>query len=248
VGVRILVIQHDDDAGLRVLEAPLAERGAQLEVWIPHQCAAPLEPFARYDGVVVLGGIVNPDEDAANAWLATERCCLEDALAEQIPTLGVCLGGQLLAQVAGGDAYRSPVPEVGWFSIAAQPGLRTDPVFRDFPESFDVFEWHLYRFDPPPGSQLLATTANATQAIRVGENAWGIQFHIEADAATVADWLSSGADEAVSLGVDIAEVLEQTTRLAPAQTALCHAMGRRFAEVVESRAAARYVAKPARTS
>jgi len=246
--VRILVVQHDDDSDLRSLAPPLRAANATLEVWVSHRRAAPTLPFCDYDGVVVLGGIVNPDQDDEHAWLATERFCLEAALRHAIPTLGVCLGGQLLAQVAGGRAYRSPAPEIGWYPILAGRSMRDDVLFGGFPARFDAFEWHEYRFDPPPDAVRLASNANATQAFRVGERAWGIQFHIEADEPTVNEWLDIAGDDARASGVDVDAVRIDTARHGPAQRALCTQLGERFAAVVAAYAGDKNAARPARTS
>ena len=230
--MRILVIQHDDDSDLGTLGEPLIAAGAEIEAWTAHRKAAPNRPIADYDGVIVLGGIVNPDQDDEHAWLATERFAMETALGEAIPLLGVCLGGQLLAQTAGGTAGKSPVPEVGWFEVESTPALRADRLFGGFPDRFTAFEWHHYRFELPPGSVLLARNGNANQAFRVGENAWGIQFHIEASGRIVREWLEVGGDDARSVGIDPADIDRATNLHDDAQIALCRQLGERFADVV----------------
>jgi GMP synthase-like glutamine amidotransferase len=226
--MRILVIQHDDDSGLGTMAAPLADAGCTLENWVAHRKAAPDRPVPDYDGVIVLGGIVNPDEDDEHQWLATERYALREALDLGIPTLGICLGGQLLAQTAGGQAPKAERPEIGWFPLRATPALDDDPLFCDFPAEFESFEWHHYRFDLPPGAVLLAANDNVNQAFRVGR-AWGTQFHIEVKADMVLDWLVTGAPDALAHGADIDAIRAETIAKEAPHAELAGALARRFA-------------------
>src|SRR3954467_2878684 len=116
--MRILVLQHDDDSGLDALEGPLREAGAEPGAWFSRRPPEPAHPIEAYDGLMVLGGIANPDEDAIHPWLTVERGMIEEAPHREVPGLGVGLGGQLLAQAAGGIAFRAPEgPEIGWNAI-----------------------------------------------------------------------------------------------------------------------------------
>jgi GMP synthase-like glutamine amidotransferase len=229
---RILVLRHDTDSGLGSLEAPLRDAGLAIEVWESHVTAAPSLPTTGYHGVIVLGGIVNPDQDDEHAWLASERTTIEQALAAGIPTLGVCLGGQLLAQAAGGSAQASPHAEIGWFEIEATPALAEDELFSGFPERFTSFEWHYYCFDPPPGATLLARGGAFNQAFRVGDRAWGTQFHIEVEAPSVHEWLGIASEDVVAHGFHPEEIARRTVEVDAEHVALAHGLSARFAEVV----------------
>ncbi len=237
--MRILVIQHDDDSGIGTLHDPLIEAGAELEAWIPHGKAAPDRPVAEYDGVIVLGGIINPDEDDEHAWLATERFAMRQALDLEIPTLGICLGGQLLAQTAGGTASLAPRSEIGWYRLHATSELAGDPVFGEFPAEFESFEWHHYCFELPPGAVLLATNDNVNQAFRIGMHAWGTQFHIEVPGSMIKEWLVSGAPDAIAHGADIDAIRADTDARDAAHAALAATLARRFAAVVAAASAYR---------
>ncbi len=235
---RILVLQHDSDSGLGSLEAPLRAAGLAIDVWESH--VTPEAPdVASYHGVIVLGGIVNPDEDEEHAWLASERTAIETALEARIPTLGVCLGGQLLAQAAGGSAQASPHAEIGWYEIEATPSLASDELFCDFPERFPSFEWHYYCFEPPPGATLLAHGGAFNQAFRYGDRAWGTQFHIEVAASSVHEWLAIGAADVSSHGFDAETIAARTDQIDAEHVALAHQLSRRFAEIVERHATER---------
>ncbi len=238
--MQILVLQHDGDSGLDSLEEPLREAGARFDVWESHREPAPNRPVTDYDGLVVLGGIANPDEDAEHAWLATERTLMRDALDRELPVLGVCLGGQLLAQVAGGTAGPAPGgPEIGWHEVRATPAQASDELFGGLPQAFRTFEWHGYCFQPPPTATLLYDNDRFNQAFRHGRNAWGTQFHFEAAPDTIRDWFATARDEALAYGVDIDEVERGTVRFGDAQVALCRTVAGRFAAVVARYAGSR---------
>ena len=238
--MRILVMQHDDDSGLDALEAPLRAAGADIEVWYASRTAAPEHPLEAYDGLIVLGGIVNPDEDAQHPWLATERSMIEDALRREVPVLGICLGGQLLAQATGGEAFRAPDgPGIGWLPIQATEEQAEDELFGDLPSSFYAFEWHHFCFTPPEDATLIYNTPRFNQAFRYGRNAWGTQFHFEAEPETVNEWIDTARDEAITHGVDIDNLRATTARYGPTQVELCHRVALRFVAVVGRYAGAR---------
>jgi len=236
---KILVLD-DDDSALDALEQPLREAGAEIEVWFSHRTPEPEHPLEAYDGLIVLGGIANPDEDAIHPWLTVERAMIEEALQGEVPVLGVCLGGQLLAQAAGGVAFRAPEgPEIGWNVIHATEDQADDELFGDLPPAFTTFEWHAFCFTPPAEATLLYGTERFNQAFRYGRNAWGTQFHFEAEPATILEWLVVGRDDALAHGVDFHAVSDATERYGATQVELCHRVARRFGAIVGRYAGAR---------
>jgi GMP synthase (glutamine-hydrolysing) len=106
-----------------------------------------------------------------------------------MPVLGVCLGAQLLAKAANAPVYRVERPEIGWFDVELTADAADDPVFSGFPRRFDAFQWHFYTYDLPGGAVELARSAACTQAFRLGDSAWGIQFHAEVTLPQVESWL-----------------------------------------------------------
>ena len=161
------------------------------------------------------------------------RAAFEEALRRELPVLGVCLGGQLLAQAAGGVAFRAPEgPEIGWNVIQGTDEQPEDELFGELPAAFETFEWHGFCFTPPDDAVLLYGTERFHQAFRLGRNAWGTQFHFEALPGTILDWLETGRDEAVAHGVDFDAVRAATERYGTTQVELCHRVGRRFGAIV----------------
>ncbi len=234
--MRLLILQHDDTAGLGTLEAPLRARGAELEVVFPGRSAEPSRALDAYDGLIVLGGEAHPDADAEHPWLAVDRALLLEALDLELPTLGICLGAQLLAQVVGGGAARMPRPEIGWFTVRFTPEARQDPLFAGLGDAFCAVVWHHYGFDLPADVPVLGRTARAQHAFRVGPAAWGIQFHVEADRSTVETWAAGGPDEVEAHAGGATALLRETAERIDDHVAAARELADRFADLVERRA------------
>lgn len=192
---KLLVFQHVASEPLGHLDPLLRDSGFRIRYVNfgrdPHAEA----DIRRYDGLVVLGGPMNVDQVARHAHLATEMRIIREAVASERPVLGICLGAQLLAAAMGGEVRPNPVPEIGWYRLHTRPEARGDRLFRHFEHGSQyIFQWHAYTFAPPPGAAPLAWTRSCrNQAYRLGEHAWGLQFHLEADAALISRWLEQPA-------------------------------------------------------
>ena len=146
-----------------------------------------------FAGIGMMGGPMAAYD--ALPWVAPMSDLLRDAVAQQVPVIGHCLGGQLLAQALGARVDRAPRPEIGWFDVDvdAAPSAREWFGGRD---RFTTFQWHYDGFALPDGAQRVLTgAAHANQAFVVDERHIGLQCHIEMTSALVESWLGSGADE-----------------------------------------------------
>jgi GMP synthase-like glutamine amidotransferase len=125
-------------------------------------------------------------------------------LDDGMPILAVCLGNQLLAEAAGGSAGRASEPEIGWREVEITEEGSSDPVIGALAPSFTAFQWHSYEAVPPEGAAILARSPVCAQSYRLGERAWGIQFHAEVTAADVGKWIDDyrSDEDAVRIGVD----------------------------------------------
>lgn len=232
---RILVAQHDPDAPLGLLEAPLRSAGCELEVWHARDEAPPSIDGAA--ALVVLGSEMHPSQDAEHPWLAASRSLAREALAAGVPVLGVCLGGQLLAQAAGGEAGPIGRLELGWLPLEPVGDAADDPLLGALPASgYSAFQWHEYGFGIPPRARLLARMGTGNQAFRVdGAPAWGIQFHVEVDPSIVESWVDGNEDRLEALGVEPAELLAESARRHEANAAVARDMAGRFARLAGAR-------------
>jgi len=120
-------------------------------------------------------------------WLVSEKRLIERVIAAGKPTLGICLGAQLLAVVLGGNVTRNPLKEIGWFPVQLTPAGRATDLFREFPEDFTVFHWHADRFSIPRGAiHVAGSVACAEQAFVYNGCVVGLQFHLEFTAESIA--------------------------------------------------------------
>jgi GMP synthase-like glutamine amidotransferase len=155
---------------------------------------------------MVFGGSMHPDQDESFDWLETETLFLENLLAEDVPTIGVCLGAQLLARAAGAEVKPAAEPEIGWCEIELTEAGYGDRVLGTLPRREAGFQWHHYTFELPDGAVELARSAVCTQAFRLGR-AWGIQFHAEVTRPMIEAWTKEDTEE---LPVTRAELLRET--------------------------------------
>lgn len=206
----ILVIQPDAEDPIGPLGHWLTSAGAELDVrraWIDSELPAELDGF---DALIVLGGGMGATDDDAHPWLARLRQLLRDATTRELPTLGICLGGQLLAVAHGGRVERSPLgPEYGAQLIAKRASASTDPLFGALPITPDVIQWHTDAITAlPPGAHQLASSPGCEQqAFRLGRVAWGLQFHIETTPEIVRTWADQDAVELA--GYDVERILDR---------------------------------------
>jgi GMP synthase (glutamine-hydrolysing) len=188
--VRVLSLIHQDDAPTGTFADAVRERGGELTEWNLAR-GAPPEPPEAFDAVFIFGGGVQVDQEDQHPWLRDEDDLIKSLLAADVPLLGVCLGGQLIAKAAGGHVGPAPREEVGWHEVQLTPEAAGDPLFAPAPERFDTFQWHSYAFDLPPGGAPLARNSVGLQAYRIGDSVWGIQFHAEVTREIVEGWLAS---------------------------------------------------------
>ncbi|HET7571494.1 MAG TPA: type 1 glutamine amidotransferase [Gaiellaceae bacterium] len=185
--MRVLSVVHGTDAGSELYGPAVRDAGHSFAEWSPAS-GEPL-PGAGYDAVLVFGGAMHADQDAIHPWLGDEARWLRGLLERGVPTLGICLGVQMLARAAG--AWVGPLPEreAGWHEVELSEAGVSDPVLGALPRRFDALEWHYYTYGVPDGAVELARSEACTQAFRLGDACWGVQFHPEVSAPQLERWL-----------------------------------------------------------
>lgn len=190
----VLAIQSDPTDPPAMVGEWLAEAG--IEVRVVHAYAGEPVPDRvpeDVDGLLPLGGAMAAWEDEAGPWLPATRALLVDAVARDVPVLGLCLGGQLLAMALGGVVDRAPVAEVGVVQVRFEAGAASDAVFSSAAGQVrPAAQWHGDAIlQPPAGAVLLAgNDACPVQAFRYGDCAYGLQFHPEVDGPIIGSWAS----------------------------------------------------------
>jgi GMP synthase-like glutamine amidotransferase len=234
---KCLVMQHAAPESPFAIADALRDAGIEIElcrVFAGDQLPSRIEAF---DGLVVMGGPMSAASDDGFPTRDAEIDLIAGAVRAGIPTLGICLGAQLLAVAGNGSVYPGARgPEIGWGPVRLDAACRDDPLFCGLPEELTVLHWHGDTYDLPPGSQHLISNATyAQQAFRMADVAWGIQFHLEVDEAAVAGFVAEFGREAEAApgGADAirAATPAAVARLAQVRATVCD----RFAELVSAR-------------
>lgn len=157
----------------------------------------PVDPRA-FSGVAMMGGPMSVNDPLA--WIEPVLQLVREATSANVPVLGHCLGGQLLARALGARVSRSPVPEIGWVDVEA-PDAAARAAWFGGRARFTTFQWHFEAFDlPDAATRILANAFNRNQAFVVGDRHVGFQCHVEMTADLVRSWCDTGAGEIAGPG------------------------------------------------
>ena len=191
----MLSVIHGTDARAELFSGVIEDAGHMHDEWSLAWRTPPPRPVDAYDAVLVFGGAMHADQDDRHPWMREENLFLQRLLDRHVPVLGVCLGAQLLAKASAAPVGLSSEPEVGWFEVELTAEGRDDPVLGSLPPKFTAFQWHFYTHGLPAGAVELARSRVCTQAFRLGESAWGVQFHPEVTAKQVKSWIVEDEDD-----------------------------------------------------
>jgi GMP synthase (glutamine-hydrolysing) len=188
---RALIVQHTPSEGLGWLQKWLPDAGVDVHPIHPY-LGHRVPPSVEGDALIVLGGPMGAYDDDVAPWLPSVRSLLNTAVDDGVPTLGICLGAQMLAAARGGSVVRGGAgPELGLGEVTVSTGDELLAV-----GTLPVLQWHFDVVSELPGDSTLLASSDRypVQAFRVGEVAWGLQFHVEATLAMVSDWANEDLD------------------------------------------------------
>jgi len=139
---------------------------------------------------------MNVYEEDRYPFLIEEDLFIKEAIQRGKSILGICLGAQLIAKALGAKVFKASVKEIGWYDVSLTRIGSIDPFFSHLPKTFSVFQWHGDTFEIPHGAILIATSSHVPhQAFRYGDNAYGLQFHLEVTQDIIREWMESYEEE-----------------------------------------------------
>jgi len=221
---RALILQHEEPTPPGLVSDWLDQRGARIKVLridLDDRVPDPRD----YELVVSLGSEFAAFDDSI-PFIQREMQLLRQAAAYDVPVLGLCFGGQLMARALGGTSFRADRPEIGWL-----------PVRTDDPQLIAEgpwFQWHFDTFTLPPGATLLAETDLGPQAYVVGRSL-GLQFHPEVTPEIMDAWVQTYRHELDADGVDPDALLEETRQRAPVSRNLAERLFDRYLDAIVRR-------------
>jgi GMP synthase (glutamine-hydrolysing) len=195
----ILLVRNDRYESFGVAPGALARAGVDIltfDATLPGMEMPPLEDVA---GVVTFGGTMNVNQVDEYPYLARVIGYTSEAIQRGVPYLGICLGSQILARASGADVVQGSVREVGFEPVRPTPDASQDPLLSFLGDREMVLQWHEDTHELPAGAALLMKGDRIpVQGYRVGDRAWGIQFHLEVDMWEL-DWWLDASDAQVDL-------------------------------------------------
>jgi GMP synthase-like glutamine amidotransferase len=184
----VLILQNANNDGPDYFEDYLVHQSVPYQIVNAAQGQALPQTMAMHSGFALMGGPMGANDEAEFAHLTQAYVLLDQALAQGIPVIGHCLGGQMLARALGGTVSKARTLEVGWHPVTPMKSARTEEWLGD--NTFYTMQWHYDEFSLAPGAQLLASSPYAPHQAFVAEGKFlGMQFHIEARAAKIDTWL-----------------------------------------------------------
>ncbi len=188
--VMIYYLQHIAIEGPGTLGDFLREKGFTARTIALYNGEPLPKDFDEMQGVVILGGPMNVYEEKRYPFLKQEDVFIRELIRRDIPTLGLCLGAQLIAKAAGARVSRAPVKELGFRTLSLTEEGKKDVLFSGLADrELSFFQWHEDTFDVPAGGELLLKGSECcNQAFRLGRKIYGLQCHMEIGQATALEW------------------------------------------------------------
>lgn len=209
-----VALRHVAFEDLGLLSAVLDQAG-----WAVSYCEAPADDLTdpvieKADLLIVLGGPIGAYEDDRYPFLGKELALLERRLARNRPTLGICLGCQLMARALGARVFPGPAKEIGWGRVALTDEGRASCLSPLAEEKAEVLHWHGDTFDlPDKAVRLASNAAYENQAFAFGKSGLGLQFHIEADSRQLEEWYVGHAVELMAAQISIDDLRKKAAPL-----------------------------------
>ena len=222
--LRVLILQHEEPSPPGLVSTWLADHNAEVDVYRIDVDERSIEPD-DYDLIVSLGSEFAAFDDT-RSFIAQEAELMRRATDRDVPVLGLCFGGQMLARVLGAENHRADISEIGWLPVRS-----SDP---DLVPEGPWFQWHFDTFSVPAGARVIAETDIGPQAFVAGRSL-GLQFHPEVTAEILEEWVRVYRHELDADGVDPDGLLEETRRSIDQSNRMGRQLLERFLERIVGR-------------
>ena len=193
--MNVLIIKHIEIEGPGSIEYCLRQERISYQI-LNLKPGIPLPKLDDLTHIVLLGGPMNVYEEDRYPFLREEDLFIKEAIQRGKSILGICLGAQLIAKALRAKVFKAPVKEIGWYDVSLTRIGSIDPLFSKLPKTFSVFQWHEDTFEIPHSAILIATSSLVPyQAFRYGDNAYGLQFHLEVTQEMIHKWMETYEEE-----------------------------------------------------
>ena len=234
----VLVVEHEADCPPALLGGWLADAGCTLDVRRPW-AGDTLPGLASYDALLVLGGPMGAEDDDRAPWLPVVRQRVREAAEDDVPTLGVCLGHQLIAVALGGRVGRNPAgQQLGLIDVGWEDAAATDELLGPLATPRRGVQWNddVVTGLPDGATLLAATPGGEVQAVRFAPSVWGVQLHPEVDVPVLRPWAASDRGSHEARGIDQDALLRSVDEARAELDAAWQPLAASFARLATARA------------
>ncbi|MGH9450617.1 MAG: type 1 glutamine amidotransferase [Terriglobia bacterium] len=230
---QVIVLQHAECEMPGLIAEALERKGFLPQTVRTFAGGAPPKEVGDAAGLVIMGGPMGVYEYERYPFIRGEMRLIENALREDTPVLGVCLGSQLLASTLGASVRRGKQKEIGWHRVTLSESSQRDSLLSGLDQSFMACHWHGDIFDSPANSTALASSEmTACQAFRYGANAYGFLFHMETTPAVLRGMVATFADELKQEGLEGGEIVREAEEHLPGLQKIGRQVFERWAELL----------------
>ncbi len=214
---RVLVLQHADPERPGLIADAVREAGASLET-VRGDLGQSIPPsLDGYAGLIIMGGPQSVYEEDTFPYLRAEKRLARQAIDNNLPLIGVCLGSQIIADVLGSEVRPGPAPEIGWKPVTRSIEITADPILSPLPETFTPLHWHGDVYDLPSGATPVgASEMTPIQGFTYGETTYALLFHLEMTEPQIADMAALFPEDIRRGGLSPETLLSQTPARAAA--------------------------------
>ena len=213
----VLVLQHADPEHPGLIADAVQKVGGVLEI-VRGDLGQPVpESLDDYDGLMIMGGPQSVYEEDRFPYLRDEKRLARQAIDNNIPIIGVCLGSQIIADVLGSEVHPSGGVEIGWKPVTRSREVAADPVLSALPETFTPLHWHGDVYDLPEGAILIGSSEmTSCQGFIYGETTYALLFHLEMTEPQIMDMARLFSEDIRRGGLDPSDLLSETPACAAA--------------------------------